>query len=192
MSNNDQLVLRGLAVPFGESRPYGDEYLRVAPLAFHAWLRSPDCHCNLVWGGHQSNDIVATTADRSLRLFADPRGVWFTAVLGSAVDCLWRRAAICRRKEPLDKVSANFVVHAETVDDYLGCKRRTITRAGADHIAITSRAAFGSLTGVWPNVVLDNAPMRIRDMAAEFDERISVSAITEFNFSGAKRAHHHG
>ncbi len=184
--SDDQLVLRGLAVPFGQSRPYGQEYLQVAPLAFHEWLREPDCHCGLLWDGHKSDDVIATTADRSLRLFADGRGLWFTAIIGNVFDNLWRRAAICRRKEPLDQASANFIVREEKADRYLGGKRQTITRAGVDHIAIVSLAAFGKLTGIWPNVPLDLAPPRIRDLAAEFDDRISVSTIREFNFQASR------
>jgi hypothetical protein len=184
---HDQLILHGYAAPFGASVLYGDGFLQIHPLAFRDWRKKPDTDCSLIWGSHESDDVIATTADRSLHLFADAHGLWFRAAVGNLFDNLGQRGLITQRKKLLDQISIDFVVRGDGVDTYLGCRRQTITRAAAGHIAIVPRAAFGEQTGVWPaNEPLDEAPWRIQQFEAHLQNVCGTWPLHEFNFAARR------
>lgn len=175
------LILHGKAVTFEKTVAYDGGFLCVAKGAFDRFLAAPDHHVALRWGAHDA-EIVATTQDRSLRLFADNVGLWFKAIIA---DPMSRRCgSITRTLLPLNQASVDFVVRDERADVWLGTRRCLIKSAGADHISLTHRGAFGQHTAVWaPLAGLERASERIRNLEQQFQEVCAVSSTREFAFA---------
>jgi hypothetical protein len=68
----------GRAIPFGVSVLTGEHYEQIEPYAFNIFLRLPDRDVTLVWDTHEAAaPILASTANRSLELWASPHGLEF-------------------------------------------------------------------------------------------------------------------
>ena len=173
------LLLHGCAFAFERTVVYGDGFLRVAAKAFDRFLAAPDREVQLLFGGHDSNEIVASTGDRSLSLFAGAGGVWFRAVLA---DPHHNKCGLITRKLcPMNQASVNFLVTDEREDTFLGRRRCSILQAGTDHIAIVSRGAFAQHSAVWaPRAGLERAPERLQDFERRFEDMCASSSTQEF------------
>ena len=124
---------------------------------------------SLMFGGRATTitrRALRTLRDGTAGIFADAYGLGFWAEV--AVPANWGRLqAMTTRKEPTDQCSVGGLrIDESRADHYLGGRRTTVTAARIDHICITSRAAYGATTGVWPaDHDLSQAPWRIQQMS---------------------------
>lgn len=152
--------------------------------AFDHFLERPQHDVELVVGSHEDFRAVATTRDRSLHLFASDGGLDFFADInddyGSENWPLIR--AMRSRTNPLDQCSIKLQSLKVISGSHLGGRLDRVLRASLSHVLITNHAIYGASTAVW--IAGDEqdaaAPLRIRQMAAEFDDAVSVWPQREF------------
>jgi hypothetical protein len=183
--------LNGRAIPFGKTIPLKDGLCEmIESVAFDRFLASPENDVTLLAGGHEGTQI-ASTANGSLRLFADPFGLNFYADIEAGYGHKnWHLIRAMRRPansllgmpRRMDQCSVLLCPISTVSGLYLGARRERVLRARIEHICITERAAYGAATGAW--ICGDEedavAPLRIQEMAAEFQDGISVSPAREF------------
>jgi len=176
--------LHGRAIPFNKTIALKDGLFEmVESKAFDRFLEAPLNDVNLLEFFHDGR-VIASTADRSLRLFADSRGLNFYADIDASYGHEnWHLLRAMRRSKPADQCSVNFNSMACISDVYLGAHRQRIVRARIDHIAVgVTGGAYGAATGVWTDGDEKDpaSPLRIQEMAGEFQDGAATWPLREF------------
>jgi Caudovirus prohead serine protease len=160
----------GYAAVYEKVALYGDEYMVIARGAFAEMLRSNLPFIDVRWGGHGDDmEVIADTTSRNVGFFEDSVGLAFWADIGFGQNSS-KLSELTKRVNPCDRASVNMEVIEESTEEHLGSRLRRIQRATIGHVAIGISAAAFMGTGVWPtHCSLDDAPDRIRDLAARWE-----------------------
>jgi hypothetical protein len=142
----------------------------IARSAFTEMLRSKLPFIDVRWGGHGDDaEVIADTTARNVGFFEDSVGLAFWADIGFPQN-LSKLSELTKRVNPCDRASVNMEVIEESIEEHLGSRLRRIQRATIDHVAVGISAAAFMGTGVWAtHCSLDDAPDRVRDLAARWD-----------------------
>ena len=170
MSNST--IIRGYALPFNSVGEVDGSYEKFAPGALLGMfpLSAP---IDVRWFNHsESAARLAGTKNGTLSLFVDEYGLGFEAKLdiGDPAN-LYRLREITRRQDPMAFASiGGLVIKSYRLERYCygAATCKVITSATFGHIAVTDRSAAYHATAVWPDVPLDAAPWKIRDLAARW------------------------
>jgi hypothetical protein len=175
---NDFVQIRGYAAPYNRTIMYGENWQRIAPGAFTAMLRQlPDI--KLQWGSHEPDaECLASVKSGGVEFFEDDFGLGFSFVL-NLMKHRGQVAAITRRDRPADQCSVNMIVTNATDETIFGSGHCNVIRAATiDHVAVGLTNAAYRDTGVWPtHCALDEAPWRIRELAARWREGRAASVV---------------
>jgi phage head maturation protease len=164
------IVLRGYAVPFGQTAHLGDGKLeQFAPGAFDKMLDRPGA-IDLRWDTHSDDATrLASSTGNSLSFFSDAYGLGFLAKLSTKDFRNWSRVReMLQKAKPMALVSVGGLKIKASRREVLQLGTTIIiTSASIDHITICDDAAYRG-TAVWPtHIPLDDAPSKIQQL----DER---------------------
>ena len=164
--------LRGYVAPFNSVGAVDGTYEKFAPGTF-AGMFAAMPPIDLRWASHSDGAArLASTTRATLSLFVDEYGLGFEAQIDMSNSENWNRIRhITQKNDPMAFASVGGLVIKGKRWEKFGCaKCRVITEATISHITITDRSAAYQATAVWPAVPLDDAPWKIRELAARWGE----------------------
>lgn len=163
-------LIRGFAAPFARPAWAGDVLEVIDAGAFADTIASKRPVDVRFYNHEASAPVIATTADGSARLYEDSYGLSFEVTLPSKAP-----GAVNMVRSIVSGAYAGCSINITSMaaDEWLdgACAKRLITAAEIDHIAIVSTqdAVYGAATAVWrADMPVDDAPIRIRNMAAQW------------------------
>jgi phage head maturation protease len=162
------VIIRGYAITFEQlaavPEDEGGGLEVVTRGAFKNMLRA-GTPVRLQFRTHDRAPAIASTSDGALALFEDDYGLGFSATLARPDWGMVR--SIVQGKSAL--ASVHFTDRRFRASSFKGEAVQRVERAEISHIAIVDRAVYRA-TCVWRgDVPLDEAPLRVRDLANRWE-----------------------